>query len=188
LASSLAAAVAQLKLTYSLSQIAVFLAAFDQGADLLAACSSFPDLASIRWFSTDGVTLSNAYLAPGPAQFAAATQFLAPSLALPADAQPVIAPILAETAAAGVPSPTPFSFAAYDGFVCATLAWVLAGGDKTQVSAILPEIAKRYFGPTGWTLLNSAGDRALGNFEFFGIVNQGGAFSWKPILVQQASL
>src|SRR5262249_50670947 len=120
-AASLAGIIAQLKLSYSLNQIAVFLAAFDEGADLLVSCSGFSDLGSIRWFATDGVTLSNAYLAAGPAQFAIATQLLAVSLGLPPEAVPVIAPILAETAAAGIPSPTAFSFAAYDGFVCATL-------------------------------------------------------------------
>jgi branched-chain amino acid transport system substrate-binding protein len=186
-ANALAAIVTQLKQTYSLSQIAIFLAAFDEGADLLIASSSFNDLGSIRWFAGDGVTLSNAYLSVSVAQFAAATQFLAPSLGLPDEAEPVIAPILAETAAAGVPSPTAFSFAAYDGFVCATLAWLLAGGEKTKVSAILPEVAKRYFGPTGWTFLNAAGDRAIGNFEFFGIVNQQGAFSWKGIFEEQVT-
>jgi branched-chain amino acid transport system substrate-binding protein len=186
-AGSLAAIVAQLKLTYSLNQIAIFLGAFDEGADLLTASSGFSDLAAIRWFAGDGVTLSNVFLSPAVAQFALATQFLAPSLGLPPEADPVIAPILTETAAAGVPSPTAFSFAAYDGFVCATLALLLAGGDKTKVSAILPQVAKRYFGPTGWTLLNAAGDREIGNFEFFGIVNQQGGYSWKGVLVEQVT-
>src|SRR5262249_7137088 len=186
-ANSLAGIVAQLKQTYSLSQIAIFLAPFDEGADLLIASSSFPDLGAIRWFATDGATLSNAYLSVSAAQFASQTQFLAPSIALPPEAEPLVATILAETAAAGVPSPTPFSFAAYDGFVCATLAWLLAVGEKTKVGPFLPEVAKRYFGPTGWTLLNSAGDRQIGNFQFFGIVNQQGAFSWKGVLVEQVT-
>jgi branched-chain amino acid transport system substrate-binding protein len=185
IAGNLAGIVTQLNQTYSLSQIAIFLAAFDEGADLLTACSNFSTLASIRWFATDGVTLSNAYLSPSPAQFAVATQFMAPTLALPPEAKPIVAPILVETAAAGVTSPTAFSFAAYDGFVCATLAWLLAGGEKTKLRSILPEVAKRYFGPTGWTLLNSAGDRAIGNFEFFGIVNAQGAYSWKGVLEEQ---
>jgi hypothetical protein len=186
-ANSLSGMVTQLKQTNSLNQIAVFLGAFDEGAALLTACSSFPDLRSIRWFAGDGATLSNAYLSSSAAAFAAATQFLAPSLGLPPEAGPVIAPILAQTAKAGVPSPTAFSFAAYDGFVCATLAWLLADGDKTDVRYILPEVAKRYFGPTGWTLLNSAGDRQIGNFEFFGIINQKGAYSWQSVLVAQVT-
>jgi branched-chain amino acid transport system substrate-binding protein len=184
-AAGLAAIVAQLKITYSLNQIAIFLAAFDEATGLLGAAGAFPDLGAVRWFAGDGITLSNAYLVPSVAQFAAQTQLLAPSLALPAEAAPVISPILAAAAAAGVPSPVAFSFAAYDGFVCATLAWLLAGGDKTKVGAILPQVAKRYFGPTGWTLLNAAGDRAIGNFEFFGIVNQAGVYSWKGILTEQ---
>ena len=184
-ASSLSTMVAQLEMTYTPSQVAVVLAAFDEGADLLTAASGFSNLGAIRWFATDGVALSSAYLTATVAPFASSIQLLAANLGLPPQAQPVIAPILAKTTAAGVPSPIAFSFAAYDGFVCATLAWLLAAGDKTKVAAILPEVAKRYFGPTGWTLLDAAGDRAIGNFEFFGIVNQGGVYSWKGLLTVQ---
>lgn len=186
LASSLAGIVATLKAAHSLNQIAIFLAAFDRGAALLTAASSFPDLGAIKWYAGDGVTLSSAYLAPGPAQFASATRLLAPSLALPAEAKALIDPVLAQTAAAGVPSPVPFAFAAYDGFVCATLAWLLASGNRTKVRDILPEVAKMHFGTTGWTRLNTAGDRAIGTFEFFGIVNVMGSWQWKGLLTAQA--
>jgi branched-chain amino acid transport system substrate-binding protein len=186
-ASRLAGVVTALKATRSLSQIAIFLAAFDNGADLLSAGSAFPDLGAIKWYAGDGVTLSSAYLAPGPAQFASATRLLAPSLALPAEAKRLIDPVLAQTAAAGVLSPVPFAFAAYDGFICATLAWLLASGSRTKVRNILPEVAKMHFGTTGWTRLNNAGDRAIGNFEFFGIVNAMGSWQWKGLLTAEVS-
>ncbi len=187
LAANLNTTVQNLKLTYSLSQIGIFLAAFDQGADLLTAASLYSDLASIKWYAGDGVTLSSAYLAPGPAQFAASTRLIAPSLGLPADARLLRNPVLAQMQAAGVSQPIPFSYAAYDGFVCATLAWLLAGGNKTKVAELLPQIARMHYGTTGWALLNANGDRAIGDFEFFGIVFQNGAWQWTSVLLQQVS-
>jgi branched-chain amino acid transport system substrate-binding protein len=185
-AASLAAVVATQKATKSLSEIAIFMAAFDEGADLLnAAAATNSDLSSIKWYAGDGVTLSSAYLQPGPAAFAIATRLEAPTLALPAQAQLLRDPILVKTTAAGVPSPLGFAFAAYDAFVCCTLAWLLAGGDRTKVRILLPGVARTYFGTTGWTLLNVNGDRAIGDFEFFGIDSNLGVFEWKSLFTHQ---
>ena len=59
-----------------------------------------------------------------------------------------------------------------------TLAWVLAGGGRTKVRNLLPGVARTYFATTGWTLLNADGDRAIGDFEFFGIVSSRGVWDW----------
>ena len=126
----------------------------------------------------------------GSAQFASITHLLAATLGLPAQAQPLRDPVLMQTAAAG----SAFAhwiqaFAAYDGFVCAVLAWLLGGGDKTNVAEILPQVAKMYFGTTGWCLLlaNAAGDRAVGDFDFFGIVGNAGSFQWQRLLSEQVA-
>jgi branched-chain amino acid transport system substrate-binding protein len=187
IAASLESAVSQLKSTYTVKQIAIFMAGFDEAAGLLVAAAKTPDLGSVRWFAGDGITLSNAFLTPDVAPFAAFTQLLAPSIALPAEAQPIVAPVLAAMAQAGVASPTAFAFAAYDAMVCATMAYLLAGNDKHNVAGVLPQVAQRYFGTTGWTLLNAHGDRAVGNFQFFGIALQSGAYTWIPVLTQQVS-
>jgi branched-chain amino acid transport system substrate-binding protein len=181
-AAELATAVGNLNLP--LSQIAVFVAGFDEAADLLNAASASSDLSSVRWFATDGIALSSAFLAPGPAQFAEMTHLAAANLGLPAEAQPLRDPILQVT---GLASPIPFAFAAYDAFVCATLAWLLAGEERTKVRDTLALVAKQHFGTTGWTLLNANGDRAIGSFEFFGIVNGSGGSQWTGLFSQQVS-
>lgn len=183
-ASELAAAVGILKSTLPLSQIAVFVAGFDEAASLLSAASASSDLSSVRWFATDGIALSSAFLAPGPAQFAEMTQLAAANLGLPAEAQPLRDPILQAT---GLTSPIPFAFAAYDAFACATLAWLLAGKERTKVRDTLAPVAMQHFGTTGWALLNANGDRAIGNFEFFGIVNGSGGPQWTGLFSQQVS-
>jgi len=183
-ASELATAVGILKSTLPLSQIAVFVAGFDEAASLLSAASSSSDLSSVRWFATDGIALSSAFLAPGPAQFAEMTQLAAANLGLPAEAQLLRDPIVQAT---GLTSPIPFAFAAYDAFACATLAWLLAGKERTKVRETLAPVAKQHFGTTGWALLNANDDRAIGNFEFFGIVNGSGGPQWTGLFSQQVS-
>jgi branched-chain amino acid transport system substrate-binding protein len=183
-ATELATAVGNLKSNLPLSQIAVFVAGFDEAAGLLSAASASSDLSSVRWFATDGIALSSAFLAPGPAQFAEMTHLAAANLGLPAEAQPLRDPILQAT---GLTSPIPFAFAAYDAFVCATLAWLLAGEERTKVRDTLAPVAKQHFGTTGWALLDANGDRAIGSFEFFGIVNGSGGPQWTGLFSQQVS-
>lgn len=183
-AMELATAVGNLRSNLPLSQIAVFVAGFDEAAGLLSAASASSDLSSVRWFATDGIALSSAFLAPGPAQFAGMTQLAAANLGLPAEAQPLRDPILQAT---GITSPIPFAFGAYDAFVCATLAWLLAAQERTKVRDTLAPVAKQHFGTTGWALLNANGDRAIGNFEFFGIVNGSGGPQWTGLFSQQVS-
>jgi len=113
--------------------------------------------------------LSSVYTQPGPATFAALTGLVAPGLALPSEAKLLRDPIVVQTKQAGVDNPLAFAFAGYDAFACCTIAWILAGGDRTKVREVLPGVARNYFGTTGWALLNANGDRAIGDFEFFGI-------------------
>lgn len=167
-----------------LSQIAVFVAGFDEAADLFTAASAYSNLSSVRWFATDGIALSSAFLAPGPANFAVTTQMVAANIGLPPEAQPLRDPILQAT---GLTSPISESFAAYDAFFCATLAWLLASQEKTKVRDTLAPVAKQHFGATGWTLLNANGDYAIGYFDFFGIVNGNNGPQWTGLFSQQVS-
>ena len=168
----------------NLSEVAVFVAGFDEAASLLRAASGFSNLGSVRWLATDGIALSSAFLAPGPAAFAEMTQLAAANLGLPAEAQLLRDPIIQQS---GIASPIPFAFAAFDAFVCATLAWLLAGEDRTKVRDILAPVAQQHFGTTGWALLNAFGDRAIGNFEFFGIRSMSGVPQWTALFAQQVS-
>ena len=137
------------------------------------------------WYTGEGVTLSSAYLQPGPAQFAAATRLAAPKLALPAQAQTLRDSILQITTVAGVPSPLECFSRATMHASAARWRGLLAGGERTKVRTLLPQVARTYFGTTGWTLLNVRGDRAIGDFEFFGIVSNLSVWEWKSLFTQQ---
>jgi ABC-type branched-subunit amino acid transport system substrate-binding protein len=41
--------------------------------------------------------------------------------------------------------------------------------------------SSKYFGITGPVLLNAAGDRSSGSFDYWGIVLEGGSYKWKLV-------
>lgn len=59
-------------------------------------------------------------------------------------------------------------YALYDGIWMVTFAVVLNGGDTSgsRLMKVLPEVAYRYFGYSGWTLLDESGDRAIASYAF----------------------
>lgn len=56
------------------------------------------------------------------------------------------------------------------------IAWLLAESvldtqtiETSKIIGVLPDIASRYYGYTGWCLLNEYGDRAIANYDIWGV-------------------
>jgi hypothetical protein len=49
------------------------------------------------------------------------------------------------------------------------------------MKARFSEQANRYFGISGPVMLDVNGDRSSGAFDYWGIVNEGGTYSWKVV-------
>ena len=47
--------------------------------------------------------------------------------------------------------------------------------------------AEQYYGATGWTVLNEAGDRKFGSYDFFVLVEDNGNFQWERIAVYESA-
>lgn len=41
--------------------------------------------------------------------------------------------------------------------------------------------AESYFGATGWTVLNAAGDRKYGNYDFWAVTETDETYSWEMV-------
>ena len=48
-----------------------------------------------------------------------------------------------------------------------------------KVKQVFQSTANQFYGITGPLLLNAAGDRSIGTFDYWGIVNQNGTYTWK---------
>jgi branched-chain amino acid transport system substrate-binding protein len=163
-------------------KVSVYLASFDEGADIMAQAALDPIFASVKWYGGDGIVLSAALTSNAQASaFAAAVEFIAPNFGLPATVHPDLARVSAAIQAKTGLLPDAYALAAYDA------VWVIArtvestrtsGNDYTTVKNIFQTESAKYFGITGQTLLNAAGDRSSGVFDYWGITFEAGKYKW----------
>jgi branched-chain amino acid transport system substrate-binding protein len=68
----------------------------------------------------------------------------------------------------------------YDAVWITAQAYLATGGrGQTQaLKAALVTAANAFYGASGWTTLNPAGDRKYGDFDFFSLTQSGANFSW----------
>ena len=79
--------------------------------------------------------------------------------------------------------PDSYSVAAYDTMWIATLACLSAGtsDDSAVLQQIMEKMAATYFGATGWTVLNEAGDRQYYDYDFWAVREDKGSYQWKRV-------
>jgi branched-chain amino acid transport system substrate-binding protein len=163
-------------------KVGVYFACFDEGVALMHQAAGDPLLTSVKWYGADGVVLSSALVADSAASdFAIATHFFAPTYGLPLESKSKWEPLAMRIKAITGADPDAFALATYDAM------WVIAMSYNVnpnvpfgfnRMKATFQDQANKFFGATGPTQLNEAGDRALGSFDYFGIDMKGGSFNW----------
>ena len=166
------------------SQVAVYLAGFDETADLFAAAAADSVLRTVRWYGGDGIAQSAAFLTkPAAVSFAEAVGFPAPVFGLDPSArekwQPLAARIKARTGA----DPDAFALAVYDAVWVAAQAYLASPRNVTtdELATRFVSGAGSYFGATGWTVLNAAGDREYASFDFWAVRPAGASHAWTRV-------
>ena len=77
---------------------------------------------------------------------------------------------------------------AYDGAWIAALSILVAGKyDGEAIRNVVPSIAERYYGISGYTELNEDGDRAMMNLAFYQVVEENGGYKWVKTATYDAS-
>lgn len=171
--------------TEGADKVAVYLASFDEITDFFSQASTDPVFASVKWYGGDGVVLSEALLANTTARnFAVATSFYAPNFGLPSNPHPDLSRVASGIKAASGVDADAYALSVYDimwviGLTLANYPDVLE--DYTELKSNFTLQAEQYYGITGPTILNVNGDRAIGSFEYWGIVNNGGVFKWAVV-------
>lgn len=170
--------------------VAVYLAAFEESAPLLAQASRDPLLARVRWYGGDGTVQSAAVLSDSTAAaFAASVRFRAPSYGLNDGVRLQHADLIdAIEARSGYPADA-FALAAYDALHVAALAYRDTGlSSAAAYKAALMRIADGYAGATGPTRLNAAGDRAAGDYDFYQVCPGTSGRGWKHVAAYRATI
>lgn len=171
--------------TYGVSQVAVYLASFDECVDLFQQSVNDPILTSVNWYGGDGMVQSAALLNNVDARnFAMTTGYFAPNFGLPEVTNPDMSRVSASIYSTTGIQPDAYALSVYDAM------WVIARTvdsypgvltDFGKLKSDFTQEANRYFGITGPVLLNSNGDRSVGSFDYWGIVNTSGVFSWQIV-------
>jgi branched-chain amino acid transport system substrate-binding protein len=165
------------------SGVGVYVAGFDEVADLLADANGFPSLQGVPFFGSDGVSQNpDLVTSAGPAFFSAEADGVpSPNLGIPADKLGEAQRIMSST---GETMPDGFALAAYDAVMIMANAYISDpsfGSGGTKDRAIFTRVANRYSGVTGVIQLNAAGDRASAAYTFFGVCYVNGLHNWYSV-------
>jgi branched-chain amino acid transport system substrate-binding protein len=157
--------------------VAVYLAGFEETADILAAAKATPALATVRWYGGDGSAQATPLLQnKDSAAFAESVKgYPSPLVALPADRATKDAPLLKRISKQAKAPADAFTLAAYDALNVSAKA-LLAAGDQPDNAALrsaFTTAANGYQGVTGTIELDAAGDRTTAPYEFWSICASG---------------
>jgi len=171
-----------LKQTYPVEQIGIYLASFDECVSLFNQASADPDLKKVRWFGGDGVTKSTALQSDAvAAAFADSTKFFAPEFGIPSTSEALAMPIASRIKKKTGENPDAFALAVYDAVMVIAKSIEASDGLPEDLPALLSAFniqAASYSGITGPTVLDAAGDRADGAFNYWGLRKTNGSYQW----------
>jgi len=161
------------------AHVAVYLASFEEAAAIFDLARLDADLSGVRWYGGDGVTQSQALLASaGVAAFGAATQFTAPNVGLDETTRDHWEPISAAITLRTGFVPDAYALSVYDAAWVAVLSAIeVENAASTRRDSFVRNV-QRYWGLTGPTALDAAGDRALASFDFWTMRVVEGKTAW----------
>jgi branched-chain amino acid transport system substrate-binding protein len=169
--------------------VAVYFAAFEESAvAIFEAAGEDPVFSQVRWYGADGMVQSALVLAsPAAAAFAAATELRAPTYGLDDALIGQNAALIDAIEARSGLTADAFTLAAYDALHVAALAYAEVGlGSIEEYRSELLSQAQAYTGATGPTELNAAGDRAVGDYDFYQVC-AGSPPSWVRVSAYRAA-
>jgi branched-chain amino acid transport system substrate-binding protein len=159
--------------------VAVYLAGFEEVADVLAAAATHPELAAVRWYGGDGSAQAQQLVTSADAaKFAIQVHgYPSPLVALPADRTAKDAALIKLISKKAKAPADAFTLAAYDALNVAAKALVAAGAeaDNATLQAAFTKAADGYQGVTGTIELDAAGDRTTAPYAFWSICATGKA-------------
>jgi branched-chain amino acid transport system substrate-binding protein len=180
---------------YGADRVGVYVVSFDEIVPIMIQAERHPALSSVKWYGSDGSAL-NAGLARNvdAASFAVKTSFANPIYAVDDDKNRRFIEVNRHiTEEIGHPHRS-YAELAYDALWVAALTYdkVVGANQKTTehnninvLSKTLLRVASSYDGITGKALLNDAGDRSSGSYDFWSITRKNddnaSEYEWKRI-------
>lgn len=167
------------------ADVGVVLISFEEGTGILSLAKDYSVLMDVKWFGTDGIAYSTR-IAESVGDVVSAV-FVGSTIYTPAKSPKKDAFIEKYRSRFGI-DPHPYSMNLYDSAWIAALAILEARVyDGQAVAKAIPEVADRYFGVTGWTALDDAGDRAYGDYVITNVQLVDGQYKWVDVGIYNAA-
>ncbi|MBX7045562.1 MAG: penicillin-binding protein activator [Ignavibacteria bacterium] len=175
---------------YPSKSIGIFLAGFDENRDLLGQIKPSDELNVYKWYGSDGAALSSVILNDNTAsEFAQKVTYPCPIFGLDSKASEKWLPLQSAIKNKSGINADAFTMCAYDGAWICAMASLICGDTKdiAVIKTCISKISESYYGATGWCILNSAGDRKYGSFDYW-IVKKDidGKYGWSKLEVFDA--
>jgi branched-chain amino acid transport system substrate-binding protein len=177
--NAIAADVRAARAQHGVSTIAVYLASFEEAVAIMNVARLDADLSAVRWYGGDGVTQSQAIVGDaGAAAFAASVSFTAPNIGLTEAARDRWQPIRDEIAQRVGFVPDALALSVYDAAWVGVLSAIELDGHTDALRESFVRNVQRYFGLTGPTALDAAGDRKIASFDLWTVRIVDGVAQW----------
>ena len=160
---------------------AVVLISFDtDGANILSHAKEDPVLSNIRWLSGEGIHGASEILAPEIAEFLTKIKFMGTRPVFIAN--PLYREFAKRFKEITGSEPPVYVEKVYDAVFLAGWAILRAGEyDGEKIKEALPEVAKHFYGVSGWCILDENGDRLIQDYSIWTIVKVNGEYVFKDI-------
>jgi len=169
---------------YGEGKVAFEILSFEEAVVMQAQAKDYPELMTVPWFGSDGHVVSTRLIDEAGA-LALKTKHISTYMGVTESAK-YKAFVDKFTPKVGY-TPGTYAVLLYDSLWVLAKAILEAGAYNPEiVKKVLPTAAGAYFGASGWTVLNKAGDRAGGNYDIWAVVEKGevprkGELGWKRI-------
>ncbi|MCK4701542.1 MAG: penicillin-binding protein activator [Bacteroidales bacterium] len=171
----------QTLLQYPANKIGVYLISFGEGTDILHLAVSEEVLDQVNWYGSSAYAENKSLLEETDAAFFAVSQgFSCPMFGLDDNAQEKWQPLVEEIQSVIGRKPEVYALVAYDAVWLAMHSYLSTGEspDINRLKTAFINEANNYYGVTGRTELNNAGDRAFATYDFWGLQHSRNDFTW----------
>ena len=167
---------------YPADKTAIYLISFGEGTTIMEAASSAEVMKTVRWYGSSAYAENNSLVQDDKtALFARERNLMCPVFGYDPDARSKWEPLVNELYNELDRKPEIYALVAYDALWLAMLTY-LSTGEDPDIPALKEAFAMQannYYGVTGWTKFNDAGDRALATYDFWAIAGILNAPVWE---------
>ena len=166
------------------NEIAVYLLSFAEGVTILKSAKNYAHLNNVYWYGGSAFSGNADAIADTVAALFAYTHGLpCPVYGLEEAAKERWQPLLDRIQAELGRMPEVYALTAYDELWVGVMTYTTVGlnPDVNLLKSAFTMVAGNYFGATGNTKLDTNGDRAVGNYDFWAIKHDTTGYAWKRI-------